>query len=96
MVPPFAVEMTKESLRRSHEIMGFTSALQQHRLLDTLVLTSYGIPERDRFFELMATGDMRSFLTERDGKFKTQPRLAPEPGSDASDGPAAASGSGGP
>jgi enoyl-CoA hydratase len=70
LVPPFAVEMTKESLRRSHEIMGFSSALQQHRLLDTLLLSAHGIPERDRFFELMASGDMRAFLAARDGKFK--------------------------
>jgi enoyl-CoA hydratase len=70
MAPPFAVEMTKESLRRSYEIMGFSSALQQHRLLDTLLLAAHGIPERDRFFELMASGDMRAFLAARDGKFK--------------------------
>jgi len=70
MVPRFAVEMTKESLRRSYEIMGFTSALQQHRLLDTLLLSSHGIPERDHFFDLMASGDMRAFLAARDGKFK--------------------------
>jgi enoyl-CoA hydratase len=70
LVPPFAVEMTKESLRRSYEIMGFSSALQQHRLLDSLLLSAHGIPERDRFFELMASGDMRAFLAARDGKFR--------------------------
>ena len=75
LVPPFAVEMTKESLRRSYEIMGFTSALQQHRLLDTLLLAAQGIPERDHFFDLMASGDMRAFLAARDGKFKA-PRPA--------------------
>ncbi|MDX6484502.1 MAG: hypothetical protein QOE95_2273 [Gaiellaceae bacterium] len=74
MVPPFAVEMTKESLRRTYEIMGFSSALQQHRLLDTLLLSSHGIPERDHFFDLMASGDMRAFLAARDGKFKAPPR----------------------
>jgi enoyl-CoA hydratase/carnithine racemase len=73
MVPPFAVEMTKESLRRSYEIMGFSSALQQHRLLDTLLLASHGIPERDHYFDLMASGDMRAFLAARDGKFKSTP-----------------------
>jgi enoyl-CoA hydratase/carnithine racemase len=70
MVPPFAVEMTKESLRRSYEVMGFSSALQQHRLLDTLLLAARGIPERDHLFELMASGDMRAFLAARDGQFK--------------------------
>jgi enoyl-CoA hydratase/carnithine racemase len=74
MVPPFAVEMTKESLRRTYEVMGFSSALQQHRLLDTLLLASHGIPERDHYFELMASGDMRAFLAARDGKFKAIPQ----------------------
>jgi enoyl-CoA hydratase/carnithine racemase len=73
MVPRFAVEMTKESIRRSYEIMGFSSALQQHRLLDTLLLSAHGIPERDHFFALMASGDMRAFLAARDGKFNNPP-----------------------
>jgi enoyl-CoA hydratase len=75
MVPAFAVEMTKESIRRTYETMGFTSALQQHRLLDTLLLGASGIEERDALFGLMAAGDMRGFLAARDGRFATQPRL---------------------
>lgn len=74
MVPDFAVELTKESLRRTYEAMGFRTALQQHRVLDTLALSATGIPERDRFFQLMADGDMRRFLEERDGPFKQHER----------------------
>lgn len=70
MVPPYAVEMTKESLRRTYEIMGFRNALQAHRYIDTMVLGGGNIPEKDRFFALMESGDMRAFLAERDGPFK--------------------------
>jgi enoyl-CoA hydratase len=72
LVPPYAVEMTKESLRRTYESMGFRNALQSHRYIDSLVLGASGIPEKDRFFDLMASGDMRAFLEARDGPFKRQ------------------------
>lgn len=72
LAPPFAVESVKESLRRTYEAQGFTAAQQQHRLLDTLLLGAHGIPDRDRFFALMAEGDMRAFLEARDGPFRTQ------------------------
>jgi enoyl-CoA hydratase/carnithine racemase len=70
MVPPYAVEMTKESLRRTYESMGFRNALQSHRYIDSLVLGASGIPEKDRLFGLMESGDMKSFLEARDGPFK--------------------------
>lgn len=69
-VPPYAVEMTKESLRRTYEIMGFRNALQAHRYIDSMVLGGGNIPEKDRFFALMESGDMRAFLAERDGPFR--------------------------
>jgi enoyl-CoA hydratase/carnithine racemase len=69
-VPAFAVEATKETLRRTYEAMGFRSALQQHRALDTVMLAAAGIPEREHFFDLMRQGDMKAFLAERDGPFK--------------------------
>ena len=72
LVPSISAELTKESIRRVREIQGFTSSLQQHRMIDTLALDSVGIPERDHFFDLMKSGDMRAFLTERDGPFKDQ------------------------
>ncbi len=70
MVPPYAVEMTKESLRRTYEVMGFRNALHAHRYIDSMVLGGGNIPEKDRFFDMMESGDMRAFLTERDGPFK--------------------------
>ena len=45
LVPSYAVEMTKESLRRTYEIMGFRNALQAHRIVDTAVLGGGDIPD---------------------------------------------------
>jgi enoyl-CoA hydratase/carnithine racemase len=70
MVPPYAVRMTKESLRRTYESMGFMNAQYIHKANDTLVLGATGIPEKDRLFGLMEAGDMRAFLEARDGPFK--------------------------
>ncbi|HMO58457.1 MAG TPA: enoyl-CoA hydratase/isomerase family protein [Roseiflexaceae bacterium] len=72
MVPPYAVRMTKDSLRRTYEIMGFANAQYQHKANDTLVLGARGIPEKDYLFGLMESGDMRAFLEARDGPFKKQ------------------------
>jgi enoyl-CoA hydratase/carnithine racemase len=70
MVPPYAVRMTKDSLRRAYETMGFMNAQYLHKANDTLVLGSVGIPEKDRLFGLMESGDMKAFLEARDGPFK--------------------------
>jgi enoyl-CoA hydratase/carnithine racemase len=70
MVPPYAVRMTKDSLRRTYESMGFMNAQYLHKANDTLVLGSVGIPEKDRLFGLMESGDMKAFLEARDGPFK--------------------------
>jgi enoyl-CoA hydratase/carnithine racemase len=70
LVPPYAVQMTKDSLRRTYESMGFMTAQHMHKANDTLVLGSVGIPEKDRLFGLMEAGDMKAFLEARDGPFK--------------------------
>lgn len=75
MVAPYAVEMTKDSLRASYEQMGFLNAMRYHRANDTLTIGSSGMAEKDRFFELIAKGDMRGFLELRDGPFKSAPAV---------------------
>ncbi|GAB4117319.1 MAG: enoyl-CoA hydratase-related protein [Roseiflexaceae bacterium] len=70
LVPNYAVRMTKDSLRRAYEQMGFLNAQYQHKANDTLVLGAVGIPRKDHLFGLMESGDMRAFLAERDGPFK--------------------------
>lgn len=69
-VPAYSVEMTKDSLRRTYELMGFRNALEYHRVNDSLVLGASGIPDKDKFTQLIENRDMRAFLSERDGPFK--------------------------
>jgi enoyl-CoA hydratase/carnithine racemase len=70
LVPAYSLHMTKDSLRRTYEAMGFLQAMHYHKANDTLVLSATGIPEKDHFFDLMAAGDMKAFLEARDGPFK--------------------------
>ena len=72
MVPGYCVRMTKDSLRRTYETMGFMNAQWMHKANDTLVLDAHGIAEKDRLFGLMEQGNMKQFLEERDGPFKRQ------------------------
>jgi enoyl-CoA hydratase/carnithine racemase len=72
MVPGYCVRMTKDSLRRTYETMGFVNAQWMHKANDTLVLDARGIPEKDRLFGLMEQREMKQFLEERDGPFKRQ------------------------
>jgi len=70
MVPAFPVQMTKETLRRTYEVMGMISALDYHRVMDTLVLSSHGIEEKERLLQTFQEGGIKAFLKARDGRFK--------------------------
>lgn len=70
-VAPYAVEMTKDSLRACYEHMGFSDTLRYHNANDIMVMGASGIPEHDRFFDLIRSGDMHKFLELRDGPFKS-------------------------
>jgi enoyl-CoA hydratase/carnithine racemase len=69
-VAPYAVQVTKDSIRQTYEIMGFTNAMRYHFVNDLTVLGASGIPEKDELQGLMRSGDMKAFLTLRDGPFK--------------------------
>jgi enoyl-CoA hydratase/carnithine racemase len=70
LVPAFALEMKKRSLRAAYDIMGLSAAIRQHGLADTLVIGS-GIPEQKRLLDILAKQGMRAFLQARDGPFRT-------------------------
>lgn len=69
-VPPFPVQLTKQSLRRTYEIMGMVNALDSHRMIDTIALTTYGLKEKEELIGIMQTQGLKAFLQARDGKFK--------------------------
>jgi enoyl-CoA hydratase/carnithine racemase len=70
MVPPYAVELTKDSLRQTYEFMGFTNAMRYHFVNDVTIAAAAGIPEKDEFDELMNSGTLAAFLDRRDGPFR--------------------------
>jgi enoyl-CoA hydratase/carnithine racemase len=70
LVAPYAVEVTKDSVRRTYEIMGFSNALEYHRINDTTVITATGIPDKDKYREARQAGGLRKFLELRDGPFE--------------------------
>lgn len=72
LVAPYAVQLTKDSIRRTYENMGFLSAMHAHRANDTLLIGASGIEDKQAYFDLMAAGDMKGFLERRDGPFKRQ------------------------
>lgn len=68
-VPAFSLQMTKRSLRAAYEVMGFSSAMRQHGLADTLVIGA-DFPEQRELIDILAKQGMRAFLDARDGPFK--------------------------
>lgn len=69
-VPPYPVQMTKESIRRTYEMMGMTQALDYHRVIDTLVLSAHGIEEKDELLRVLDTSGPKAFFEARDGRFR--------------------------
>lgn len=70
-VPELAVELTKRTIKKTYEIMGFRNALDWHRMADTFVLAA-STPEKDELRRRFEQGGMRAFLEARDGPFSRQ------------------------
>ncbi|MDH3232922.1 MAG: enoyl-CoA hydratase/isomerase family protein [Alphaproteobacteria bacterium] len=68
-VPGFSLQMTKRSLRAAYDVMGFTSAIRQHGLADTLVIGA-DFPEQRALLDILVKQGMRAFLDARDGPFR--------------------------
>ncbi len=69
LVPPWAVQMKKRSLRAAYDAMGFSAAIRQHGLADTLVIGG-NFPEQRELLTILAEKGMRAFLDARDRPFK--------------------------
>ncbi len=72
MVPPYAVQTTKRSIKGAYEMMGFKNAMEYHRSNDALVLDASRIPEKIKIWELLRNQGFKAFLEYRDGPFKEQ------------------------
>ena len=69
LVPPWALQMKKRSLRAAYDAMGFSTAIRQHALADTLVIGG-DFPEQRALLEILEKEGMRAFLQARDGPFR--------------------------
>ena len=68
-VPAYSLQMTKRSLRAAYDVMGFSSAIRQHGLADTLVIGA-DFPEQRALLDILVKQGMRAFLDARDGPFR--------------------------
>lgn len=64
--PAYALTLAKRSLRMTYDIMGFKGAQSAHRYVDTFLLDSHGLSERDRLLEILEKEGVRAFLRARD------------------------------
>ncbi|MGH2588784.1 MAG: enoyl-CoA hydratase/isomerase family protein [Dehalococcoidia bacterium] len=72
MVPPFATQIMKQSIRQTYDKMGFHDAFQHHltiRMAEGLVP---GVPEKDNLNKIRDESGLRAFLETRDGPFSRQ------------------------
>ncbi|MBI3964290.1 MAG: enoyl-CoA hydratase/isomerase family protein [Chloroflexi bacterium] len=68
MVHSFPLQLTKRSIKKSYEIMGFKDAQDYHRSLDTYLLSAQ-LPEKDAIMNVLYSQGLRAFLEVRDGPF---------------------------
>jgi DNA-binding transcriptional MocR family regulator len=71
LVPQLAVELTKQTIKKSYEMMGFRNALDWHRMADTFLLAA-STPEKEELRRRFEQGGLRAFLAARDGQFRDE------------------------
>jgi enoyl-CoA hydratase/carnithine racemase len=64
--PGFALSMAKRAVRLTLDIQGFHSAQSAHRWVDTYLLDSRGVTEKETLMSTLADEGMRAFLAARD------------------------------
>ena len=69
-VPPYAVQLTKRSIKAAYEMMGFKNAMEVHRANDALVIGASQIEEKRRLMKVLQEQGLKAFLELRDGPFR--------------------------
>lgn len=64
--PDFALRLAKRAVRLTMDIQGFHSAQSAHRWVDTYLLDSRGVTEKEALMSTLADDGMRAFLAARD------------------------------
>ncbi|GEL26547.1 hypothetical protein PSU4_55010 [Pseudonocardia sulfidoxydans NBRC 16205] len=82
LLPPDALRINKAVTTQGMYAMGLANALSANAMLSVLVTAAKDAPEMAELTRLLAEGDMRAFLTARDGPFLPEPggpRSRPRP-----------------
>jgi enoyl-CoA hydratase/carnithine racemase len=64
--PGYALTLAKRAVRLTMDIQGFHAAQSAHRWVDTYLLDSRGVVEKEELMTTLATEGMRAFLAARD------------------------------
>lgn len=64
--PAYAVTLAKRAVRLTLDIQGFKAAQDAHRYIDTYLLASNGVTEKERLMNVLAEEGMGAFLSARD------------------------------
>ena len=64
--PMYALTLAKRAVRLTLDIQGFKAAQDAHRYIDTILLGSQGVVEKERIMAVLAEDGMGAFLRARD------------------------------
>ncbi len=64
--PAYAVTLAKRAVRLTMDIQGFKAAQDAHRYVDTFLLASRGVSEKEQLMGILADQGMGAFLRARD------------------------------
>ena len=70
MVPPYAAQTMKRSIKASYEKMGFSEAFEHHLMLRMMESSAADVPEKEALDGIRQEQGLRAFLEARDGPFR--------------------------
>ena len=70
IVPPYAAQTMKRSIKGTYEKMGFSEAFEHHLMLRMMESSAADVPEKEALGTIRQEKGLRAFLEARDGPFR--------------------------
>ena len=70
MVPPYATQTMKRSIKATYEKMGFSEAFEHHLMLRMMESSATDVPEKAALDAVRQDSGLKAFLEARDGPFR--------------------------
>ena len=70
MVPPYAAQTMKRSIKATYEKMGFSGAFEHHLMLRMMESGAADVPEKEALDAVRQESGLKAFLESRDGPFR--------------------------